>query len=457
MNRRLLWKLCLTITMGTVALFYVINVLTSRTEEGMSFLAKEDRKQLINWGRKAEKLYLSGDYKALRQWLDTLQKQESTWASVVTSELTSIAGNSLNERFHEGFWLGRSVDWKIHLYFQENPIMEVTFNKGGINNHVKNKNIHFLILLPQRMRPGIYWGYTSVALQIILPMILLTLLSIILYRHIMTPLQKMKVATKDFSQGKFDVRVRQLLGNRSDELTELANTFDQMATRIGELIINQRQLISDLSHELRTPLTRLDVALENLNSSGHMQPKHSERIRRESQHIRKLVDDALTLAWLENERPNLHGETLDLVDLLDVLVEDAQFEFADRILSSQLPNTAPLYNSNHRAVGQALENIIRNALRHTPAGKEVKVVLQSSSSHHTITIDDQGPGVAKEYLKSIFRPFFKINTTLNDSSDSFGLGLALAQRQLAAVGGHVKPENLTKGGLRMTVTLPSSY
>ena len=447
MNRVLLWKLCLIIATGTVALFYAINVLTSRAEEGMSLIAAEHRQQIKDWGREAERLYTSGDRATLRQWMDDLQKQENTWAAVVGTELEKIAGGPFNDRFDEAFMLGRSVDWKIHLYFEANPIMEITF---------ADRHKHFLILLPDRMRPGLYWGYTSVALQIVLPMILLGILSVVLYRHIMAPLRELEKATRAFSQGNFEVRVRQELGSRSDELTELVSTFDQMAKRIGELIISQRHLISDLSHELRTPLTRLDIAVDDL--SRDQSPTNIERINRESKHIRQLVEDTLTLAWLENERPELQQEDLDLVDLLDVLSDDAEFEFQDRQLKRDLPDNAALSKSNHRALGQALENIIRNALRYTPSGGQVSVALKARDNHYRIEIRDQGPGVTEEHLEHIFQPFFRLDTSRTNSPDEpasgFGLGLALARRQLQAVGGFVTASNLENGGLQMAVTLP---
>lgn len=446
MNRRLLWKLCLVIATGTVALFYVINVLTSRAEEGMSMIAPEHREQLQAWGYEAERLYRAGDQDGLVQWLADLQASEQTWAGVIESDLRGVAGTQLTERFYEAFTLGRNVDWKIHLYFEDNPIIEFRFG---------DRHTHFVILLPERMRPGIYWGYANVALQIILPMILLTILSIILYRHIMNPLRELERATRAFSRGNLAVRVRKQLGKRSDELSELATTFDQMADRTSELIVSQRQLIADLSHELRTPLTRLDIALDNLQQDRS--DDSIERIQRESRHIRRLVEDTLTLAWLDNERPALQQETLDLVDLLDVICEDAQFEFPDRQLQRQLPGSAEIDNSSHRALGQALENVIRNGLCVTPTGGLVSVRLESEDDKYRIQIRDQGPGVPEAYLERIFEPFFRVDKTSGATTDvahgGFGLGLALARRQLRAVGGSIFATNLA-GGLQMTITLP---
>lgn len=454
MNRRLFWKLCLIIATGVVAFFYVINLLSLETEEGMSFLAEEDQQQLIIWGKEAESLYLSAAPDLLQGWLTELKQQENTWVSIASFDVSHIAGEPLALPFDAEYNLGRSVEWKVHLYFDENPVMELPFADG---------NTSFLIQLPERMRPGSHLGYTQVVMQIILPMILMGLLSMLLYQHIMSPLKKLERATKEFSRGNFNVRVKKLLGNRSDELSELANTFDQMAARVGELIINQRQLIADLSHELRTPLTRLDIAVESFEQN-HNPRENIERINKESRHIRKLVEDTLTLAWLENEQPHLQEESVNLVDLVDILVEDAKFEFPEHhieiILSdakaASKSSSEPyvIANSSHRALGQALENIIRNALRYTPKGKTVSIHIDTLTEGYRVNISDQGPGVEEQYLTSIFKPFFRIDKSRAADSNSFGLGLALAQRQLAAIKAKVSAFNHAQGGLCMSILIP---
>ena len=444
MTNKLFLKLCLIIATSIVILFYLLNILTLKTEEGMSFLAEEDKKTLTKWGIKAEKLFVSGDSDALEQWLTQLQKQENTWMVVAAFDIENIAGETLKSEYYQGYNLGRSIDWKIHLYFDRNPVMQMQFS---------DKKTSLLVYLPDRMRPGAYWRYMQVTLQIILPAILLILLSYLLYRYIMAPLIQLKKATRDFSRGHFGVSAKKMIGKRNDEFSELAVTFDQMAARIGEQITSQRQLIADLSHELRTPLTRLDIALDKENNL--LNPSENiDRIDRESKQIRKLVEDTLSLAWLENEQPELQQESLELIDLLDVLIDDAKFEFPDRAIDCQLPDSALIANSSHRAAGQALENVLRNALRYTPKGKKVSVSVLENESSFQVNILDQGPGVPEQYLDTIFKPFFRIDSSRAANSDSFGLGLALAKRQLATIKASITASNRLPEGLCMTVDFP---
>jgi len=446
-KRSLLWKLCLVVGIGAVLLLYLVSQLSTRAQEQMSYLSEEHKQQLSAYAQSAQQLYIENDLEQLAQLMRDIQQREDSWAAVVKSDLQSIAGGELSNKFYQSYGIGRGIQWKLHSWLVK-PVMEID---------ISERNVHFLIQLPDRMRPSIfqYMGFTHLLLHLVLPLILLTAISFMLYLHINSPLRQLQIATRQFSEGRFDVRVRGLMGNRTDELAELASTFDKMAVRISDLITNQRQLISDLSHELRTPLTRLDIAVATLKG-GHEPSSDAAiaRVERESEEIRKLVEDTLALAWLENERPSLTQEDLDLVDLLDVVVEDARFEFPDRRIESEMPESAPVSHSNHRALGQALENIIRNAMRYTPPGKVVSVLLEAEPNNYQIHIADQGPGVPEQHLEKIFQPFYRLDAARSGDSSGFGLGLALAQRQITAIGGEVVAHNRQPCGLLMSISLP---
>ncbi|MEP4891280.1 MAG: histidine kinase sensor domain-containing protein [Aliiglaciecola sp.] len=458
MKNMLFWRLCAIIGLGTVVLFWAIDWLTNHTETSMSFIAKEHQQQLLEYGRQAENILQNEGENALAVWLKELQRKEDTWAAVVTSQITPFADSILSETFTEQFRLGRNVEWKIHLYFQQNPTMEVPFS---------DSSNHFLIRLPQRMRPGAMLTYAKIILQIALPLILLSVLSFILYQHVMRPLRRLESTTKAFSEGNFDARINVSQLRRNDELTRLAATFDQMAERISQLINNQRQLLADLSHELRTPLTRIDMAVDFLQQQINPQ-QAIERLRYEANTMRNLVEDTLTLAWFNTESPRLDSDSFDLVELIQVICDDARFEYPNRKLSTLLPEKALITHSSQLSLGQAIENIIRNGLRHTPEESTVQVSLSKTDFGFELAISDQGPGVPEELLTDIFKPFFRVDKArLSNSSiphkppiRGFGLGLALANRQVAAVGGSITAKNIYTAnnelcGLLITISLPS--
>lgn len=446
MSRPLFWKLCGPLALGTLALVWVVTFLGAETEQKMSFIAEHHQQTLKQWGETAERLYRAGDEQALSAWLEELQAREDTWAAVVHSDVQPLGGSTLSAQFQEGFRLGRNVEWKIHLYFPENPIMDLTFSDG---------HTHFLVTLPQRMRPGQYLPQASLFLKIALPLGVLILLTLVIYRLLMGPLRQLELATRQFSEGNLGVRVRGLLGNRNDELTALAETFDKMAERTGERILTQRRLIADLSHELRTPLTRLDMAVSCVEEgidTQHFLP----RIRRECRLMRGLVEDTLTLAWLENENPSLDQECLDLTDLLDSVIEDVRYEYPDHSLSGEWPAQAEISGSSHRALAQAVENVIRNACHYTPVGGNVRVCLHTHEEGYLLNVDDEGPGVPADQLELIFTPFFRTAKARDDRPGGYGLGLALARRQVEATGGWIRAANLSSGSLRISLWFPIS-
>lgn len=458
MKNKLLWRLWAIIGLGTVLLFLAIDWLTNHTETSMSFLSEVHQQTLLNYGTQAEHIYLTQGEDALAEYIHYIQEQENTWAAVVRSQITPFANTQLHPLFTEYFQLGRGVEWKIHLYFKQNPIMEVPFVDDAT---------HLLIQLPQRMRPGAFLMMFRLLLQIALPLVLLCLLTYVVYQHVMRPLKRLEKATQEFSDGKLDARVTPLLPKRHDELTDIAATFDEMADRTSSLIQNQRQLLADLSHELRTPLARIDMAVDfveqNLNQAQAL-----ERLRYEASTMRSLVEDTLTFSWLSTELPKLNTETFDLVELINVIGDDAKFEYPQHNLHCDLPEQAMIKNSSQVALGQAIENVIRNALRYTPLEKDVSVHLKIIHNAYRLTISDNGPGVPDALCDDIFKPFFRVEKsrtatkirgegdTAAQSQNGHGMGLALAQRQVHAVGGEISAQNRKDGtsGLVITITLP---
>ena len=461
MTNRLLAMLLLFIAVGTVVLFWALDVLSNHAEQRMSFIDETYQQQLTVYASQAEALFKAGDQASLDTWLSALQHKENTWAAVVQSEVMPMGKSTLSPQFLEGFRLGRNVEWKIHLYFKENPIMDIPFDDGVTR---------FLIQLPQRMRPGDFFPYTDIVLKIALPFLLLSILTLIVYRYVMNPLKKLERATRRFSEGQFDARVKPALGERSDEIAAIASVFDQMAERVSKLIDGQRQLLSDLSHELRTPLTRMDLAIEFV-SEGVEQQAAIERLRYESSTMRDLVEDALTLAWLNTETPSLTNESVDLSTLLQVICDDAAFEHPSRKLVLNIADDIELAGSNQQALGAAFENIIRNALKYTPQAGAVVVSAKVVNQHSIeIAVSDEGQGVPESQLENIFRPFFRIDQSRQRRPDhfsgkrpgGFGLGLALAERQVVAAGGKISAFNIRTNdgsagnvkGLCICITLP---
>jgi signal transduction histidine kinase len=216
----------------------------------------------------------------------------------------------------------------------------------------------------------------------------------------------------------------------------------------------QRRLLHDVSHELRSPLARLQAAI----GLAHQQPEKIaaslERIERESERMDKLVGELLTLSRLEASVPMPAVEDVALMDLVDGIVEDARFEAEPRNRQVEVRGAALVsLRCAPDLLWRAIENVVRNAVKHSPEGGIVTIELGADIEQVRIAVMDRGPGVAPGELEAIFAPFHRSGAGAA-SVDGHGLGLAIARRVLDAHGGAIQASNREGGGLRVLITLP---
>lgn len=267
------------------------------------------------------------------------------------------------------------------------------------------------------------------------------------------PIRALRSAFEAASSG--DLAPRFAGGARAgDELSDLGRDFDRMSAQLRALMDGQRRLLHDVSHELRSPLARLQAAV----GLAHQQPEKIasslDRIERESMRMDKLVGGLLTLSRLEAPPDFTRREQIDLTELADEIVADARFEAGPGAprLSVEAPGAIVVQGDPDLLWG-ALENVVRNAIRHGGAGGVVEVLLHDEGTQARIEVLDRGPGIAPSDMAAIFDPFFRAQAA-QATVDGHGLGLPIAQRVVLAHGGAIHAANRDGGGLRMTITLP---
>jgi two-component system sensor histidine kinase CpxA len=147
-------------------------------------------------------------------------------------------------------------------------------------------------------------------------------------------------------------------------------------------------------------------------------------------------------------------ERLDLDQLVRELLEDSRVEADARGCRLQLEAQGPLqFNGDRELLRRAIENILRNAIRHAPAGSSIDVTLQGNGAKALISVRDYGSGVPQEMLVKIFQPFFRVDDSRDSQTGGVGLGLAIAQRAAMAHRGQLIAENAAPG-LRVRMELP---
>jgi two-component system sensor histidine kinase CpxA len=287
------------------------------------------------------------------------------------------------------------------------------------------------------------------------------LVGIFLARTLVSPIIRLRRATERYAEGDLSHRVGASMQGRRDEIGDLAQAFDYMAGRLQQLMAAQKQLLSDVSHELRSPLARLQVALALARRRAEdVAGSEFDRIERELERLDELIGQLLSLARLESGARKPAREPVELGALLKEVVEDAVFEARASNRDVRLKGTLSLVLSlDPLLLRSALENVIRNAVRHTVAGSSVEVMLErpeQSPNWVEVRVRDHGPGVPEHMLPHLFEPFVRADEARSRADGGYGLGLAIAERAVRLHGGAVAAHNEVDGGLTVTIRLPLS-
>jgi signal transduction histidine kinase len=252
------------------------------------------------------------------------------------------------------------------------------------------------------------------------------------------------------------VRVAPAVGRRRDELADLARDFDRMAERIEALMTSERRLLRDVSHELRSPLARLHVALGLARQQAGDDQWALDRIEREAERLNALIGQLLMLARLESGALEPAREPVDLAAIVRDVAEDADFEVRSgrrAVRVTAMRECAAIGAPD--LLRSAVENIVRNAVRHTREGTAVEVAMRADAPDRVvIAVRDHGSGVPDELLPHIFQPFYRLGAARDRHTGGVGLGLTIADRTIRLHGGTVRAANAPGGGLVVEVTLP---
>jgi signal transduction histidine kinase len=291
----------------------------------------------------------------------------------------------------------------------------------------------------------------------------------LLARYIVSPVVKLREVTRQVARGDLSARVSPLLGRRRDELAAMGHDFDDMATRVEALVFAQNRLLRDISHELRSPLARLSVALDLARKrAGAAAAGDLDRIEREAKRLNELIGQLLTLSRRESDGDHVRLESVNLATLVREIASDADFEAGGRNRSVVVAECEECETRGTPSLlRSAVENVVRNAVFHTPEGTVVKISLRcerngegndgdgnSRSRLAVIAVRDEGAGVPDDALEEIFRPFYRVDDSRTRETGGTGLGLAIAERALRLHGGSVAASNINGGGFVVELRLP---
>jgi signal transduction histidine kinase len=269
-------------------------------------------------------------------------------------------------------------------------------------------------------------------------------------RRMAAPIGEVMEAADRVAGGDYSTRV-QVRG--SGEVGQLASSFNQMTERLQANETQRRALLADVAHELRTPLSVIRGNVEGMLDGVYpADESHLGPVLEETAVMARLLDDLQTLSTAEAGVLRLHRERVDPV----ALAKDAAAAFrsrADRAgvgLDCQAPAPVPEVDVDPMRIGEVLANLLTNAIRHTPRGGSVRVVVEPDPAGVAVAVADTGPGIDPRDLPHVFGRFVK-----SADSGGAGLGLAIARSLVEAHGGRISAASVPGQGTTMRFVLPA--
>ena len=274
-------------------------------------------------------------------------------------------------------------------------------------------------------------------------------------RWVARPLQRLRDGA--LAAGHGDLAARLPTDDGPPELREVARAFNAMVARLGDVFEAQRSFVGDASHQLRTPITAIRLRLDNLEARLGRDPERDgsdlAHVRAEVDRLTHDLDGLLALARLESA-----GTAPEPIVVSSLLADRAALwgPLAEEQGVSLVVGAAPgSVRAVPARVGQALDNLLANALDASASGSTV-LLGSNLGPHHTVAIHvrDQGPGLSPVQRDLAFDRFHTTKTTDGDALGGTGLGLPVARRLVRADGGDLTLADAPDGGVDAVVTLP---
>ena len=283
------------------------------------------------------------------------------------------------------------------------------------------------------------------------------LLALFLAYRLLRPINELRHAAERLGQGDLNQRVP-LYGD--DELASLGRTFNHMAASLQRAEESRRAMTADIAHELRNPLAVQRANLEAMQDGVYpLTPENLQPVLEQNLLLTRMVDDLRTLALAESGQLQLERIPTDLGALVNRLVDRFRPQAAQQNVElvyapNQAQTAAPLLLLDAQRIEQIMNNLLSNALRHTPNGGRIHLQMQQLPQRVELTVHDSGPGIPAEALPQIFERFYRADRSRSRSEGGSGLGLAIARQLAEAHGGALSAANHSQGGAVLTLSLP---
>lgn len=294
------------------------------------------------------------------------------------------------------------------------------------------------------------------AIATVLAMVLAGFLGSFFAHRMTVSITTLTKATEQIAKGDLSQRVRV---RSRDEIGQLADQFNIMASRLQEMTRQLREFVANSSHELRTPLTSLNLLVKSLREYPLEKEEREEflaDIDQELERLTRLVENLLDLTRLDRLAAEDTMHTADVVPIIAGTLEmlRKRAELKGLTFSYTLPERSALIFAVPHQLKQMVFNLVDNAIKYSLPGGAVNVSLRQEQDELLLTVADTGSGIPPEHRERVFERFYRVDKARSREHGGTGLGLAIVKEIVARHGGKVWAEDTPGGGATFVVSLP---
>ncbi len=292
------------------------------------------------------------------------------------------------------------------------------------------------------------WPWVVIATTVIVISVLLWLP---LVRSLTRPISRMKKATEQIAQGRFDIRLDE---KRRDEIGQLAKAVNEMAAKLDGLVRGQKRFLGDVAHELASPIARMQLGLSILERKIDDKDKPGlQDVVEEVEHMSNLVNELLSFTRAEMNPAKVKLRNVALKPIAQRVI---QRESPDPIDVRVLMDKNLEVYADPDLMTRALANLLRNAARYAGQAGPIEITGRKQGDEVIVEVLDSGPGVPPDVLGQLFEPFFRPESARGRETGGVGLGLSIVKTCIQTCQGSVSCRNLDPKGFAVTMVLKAS-
>lgn len=282
-------------------------------------------------------------------------------------------------------------------------------------------------------------------------------LSFLLARHLGQPIQALRLGTRQLTDGNYTLRMP-VVGR--DELGQLTQDLNKLATRLQQNEASRKQWIADIAHELRTPIAILRGEIEAIQDGiNQATPQTLNSLHQEVSHLQRLIDDLYNLSMSDSGALSYQKTTLDILALLreTLTLHSAQLQEKQLPIDTLGMGLQPAWiQGDAQRLQQLFKNLLENSLRYTDKPGQLRITTHASPGWIEIRFEDSPPSVPDDALPRLFERLYRVEGSRNRATGGAGIGLSICHNIVAAHEGEITAHHAALGGLEIRVRLPTN-